>query len=54
MHFQFYRKEKIEESLFLTTYTTYLTFVGAICLGYFLYRKDERDKEIEKKGKIVV
>lgn len=55
VHFQFYRKEKIEESLFLTTYTTYLTFVGAICLGYFLYRKDERDKEkkLRKKARLL-
>ena len=54
-HLVFYRENKIEEAVLITSYTTYLTFVGAFCLGFFLYKRDEqrRQEVLRKKARLI-
>jgi len=42
VHFVFYRDNPIEESDLLNFYGSYLTFIGAFSLGYYLLKKDEK------------
>ena len=43
IHFKFYCNEPINQDTFMTAYATYLTFVGAFSLGYFLYKRERKD-----------
>lgn len=54
-HYAFYRGKEIKQDTFLTAYSTYLTFVGAFCLGYFLYKREEnrRYEALKKKARLL-
>jgi hypothetical protein len=53
IHYKYYPSVKIDEGTWLQIYCTYLTFIGAFGLGYFLYLRDEvnREKEIRNKAR---
>ena len=55
VHIIFYQGQVIEESTFLTAFATYLTFVGAFSLGYFLYKREKirRYEELKKKARLL-
>lgn len=51
VHFIFYPTNTIDESSWLTSYSDYLTFIGALGLGYFLYKRDEKRREVKIRKK---
>lgn len=55
IHFKFYCNEPINQDTFMTAYATYLTFVGAFSLGYFLYKREENRhyEELKKKARLL-
>ena len=50
IHFSFFSSETFTQENLLSTYTEYLSFIGAFALGYFLYKREEiKNFEVLKK-----
>lgn len=55
IHFLLYDGQPIGQDALITAYATYLTFVGAFSLGYYLYKREEirRYEALKKKARLL-
>ncbi|MGN1156662.1 MAG: hypothetical protein ACI4TK_10825 [Agathobacter sp.] len=55
IHFLLYDGQAIGQDALITAYATYLTFVGAFSLGYYLYKREEirRYEALKKKARLL-